>query len=203
MTVVTTLRNVSLGIAAASFLLAGAAFAESTGLTGVTARLDQAINAQTARQGERVEAKLDRTLKSNTGLDLPKGTELVGKVSRVQASENGGPSQISLVFTNAQLKDGKQLPVKVMLVGAYPPSAGGGGGYGQQTMGAAPRHIGPQHKVDQEAGVLSHISMVASAQGHNSATFRDKNGNVRLRQGTYFQVGIAPQNGSGMMNSGA
>lgn len=203
MKVVTNLRNLSLGIAAASFLLAGAAFAESTELTGVTARLDQTINAQTARQGERVEAKLDHTLKSNTGLDLPKGTELVGQVSRVQTSENGGPSQISLVFTNAQLKDGKQVPVKVMLVGAYPASAGGDGGYGQQTMGPAPQHIGPQHKVEQEAGVLNHISMMASAQGHNSATFRDEKGNVKLQQGTYFQVGIAPQNGSGVMNSGA
>lgn len=204
MRVITGLRNLSLGVATASFLLAGAAFAESSELAGGTARLDHTIDAQNAQQGQHVEAKLNDTVKTRSGLELPKGTELIGQVSRVQSSENGGPSDLALVFSKAELKDGKQIPVKVTLVGAFPPTAGAASPYGNQTMGPAPKHISPQEKIDQEAGLLSHISMTASAQGHNSATFRDKDGNVKLRQGTYFQVGIAPASGnSTMMSSGA
>lgn len=198
-----TLRNLSLGTAAASFLLASSAFGMSA-LAGGTARLDHTLDAQNAHQGQRVEAKLDGAIKSSSGLDLPKGTELVGTVTRAHASQNGGPSTVSLLFTHAKLKDGKMLPVKVTLVGAYPASAGGSAFYGQQTMGPAPRHVSPKEKIDQEAGLISHVSMVAAADGHNSATFRDKNGNLRLKAGTYFQIGIAPMNSNpGMTSNGA
>lgn len=196
-----TLRNLSLGTAAASFLLAGSAFGLSE-MAGGTARLDHTLDAQNARQGQRVEAKLDATLKTNAGLDLPKGTELIGAVTQVQASENGGPSSVSLIFTKAQMKDGKMIPVKVTLIGAYPSSAGGMEPYGEQTMPAPPRRVNPKEKIDQQAGLLSHVSMHAAAEGHNSATFRDKDGNLRLKAGTYFQVGVAPA-GSGMMANGA
>ena len=202
MSVGITLRNLSLGLATVSFLVTGAAFAESSGLTGTTARLDQTLSAQSARQGQRVEAKLDGSVKSSSGLDLPKGTELIGTVSGVQPSENGGPSNLSVTFTRAETKDGQMIPVRVTLIGAYPASAGGGT-YGQQTMGPVPNHIGADRKVDQEAGLLNHISMWSSAQGQKSATFRDHDGNVKLRQGTYFQLGIAPANTSGGMSTGA
>jgi hypothetical protein len=192
-----------LGLATASFLVAGAAFAESSTLAGVTGRLDHTIDAQNAQQGQHIAVKLDREVKTDSGLNLPKDTELIGQVSRVQASENRGPSQLSLVFTKAQLKDGKVIPVKVTLVGAYPASEGNSALYGNQTMGPVSKHISPKEKIDQEAGLLSHISMRASAQGNNSATFRDKDGNVKLNAGTYFQMGIAPANGAPTnMNAG-
>lgn len=202
MSVGTALRNLSLGLATASFLATGAAFAESSGLTGATARLDHTLNAQSARQGQRVEAKLDGSVKTRSGLDLPKGTELIGTVSAVKPSENGGPSNLSVTFTKAETKDGHMIPVRVTLIGAYPASAGGGT-YGQQTMGPVPNHISADRKVDQEAGLLSHISMWSSAQAQKSATFRDQDGNVKLRQGTYFQLGIAPASTGSGMNAGA
>ena len=197
-----TLRNLSFGIAAASFLLAGSAFGLSE-LAGGTARLDHSLDAQNARQGQRVEAKLNDTVKTNAGLDLPKGTELIGTVTEVKASENGGPSSMSLLFTKAQMKDGRMIPVKVTLIGAYPSSAAGMQPYGEQTMPPPPRRVSPKEKIDQEAGLLSHVSMHAAAEAHNSATFRDKDGNLRLKAGTYFQVGVAPANSSNSMANGA
>jgi len=198
-----TLRNLSLGVAAASFLFAGAAFAQSSDLAGGTARLLHTISTKDAHTGQQVEAMLDGKITTSSGMELPKGTELMGTISRVQASENGGPSSLSLLFTRAHLKDGKVIPVKVTLVGAYPASEGVAP-YGEDAMGSAPNRISPKEKIDQEAGVLSHVSMVASAQGHNSATFRDKDGNLKLKTGTYFQVGVAPlnENSSGAMSSG-
>jgi hypothetical protein len=196
------LRDLSLGAAMAAFLLAApGAFAAT--LEGGTARLDHSIDAQNARQGQRVEARLDGAVRSRSaGLDLPKGTELIGTVSAVQASQNGGASSMSLTFTKAQTKDGKTIPVKVTVVAAYPSSAGGADPYGEQAMAPPPRHISAQEKVDQESGILSHTSMMASAAGNRSATFRDKSGNVRLKAGTYLEVGIAPASGSSSMASG-
>jgi hypothetical protein len=206
MRMVTNLRNLSLGVAAASFLFAGVGFAQSTELTGGTARLDQTIDAQHASPGQQVQATLNDKIETAGGVELPKGTELLGTISSAQASENHGPSTVSLAFTKAQLKDGKTIPVKVMLLGAYPSGdSGNPAGYGQNLVGPAPKHISPSQKIDQEPGLLSHTSMTASAEGSNSATFRDRDGNLKLRQGTYFQVGVAPLNGNtnGMTQSGS
>lgn len=201
----TTLRNLSLGVAAASFLFVGVAVAQSSEMAGGTAQLDHAINTRNAHIGQQVEAKLQGTIRSSSGIDLPRGTQLMGKISSVRPSENGGPSSLGLLFTSAQLKDGKTVPVKVTLVGAYPSSDGVAEPYGEHSiMGPAPNHINPKERIDQEAGVLSHVSMIASAQGQNSATFRNKDGNVKLGTGTYFQVGVAPSiENNGGVQSGA
>lgn len=196
----TTLRNLSLGVATASFMLAAAAFAQ-TDLAGGTARLDHTIDTQSAQQGQAVEAKLDGTVKQ-AGIDLPRGTELIGQLSDVHASQNGGPSSVSLTFTQARLKGGKEIPIRVTVVGAYPSSAGDDASSGQDIVAPTAQHINPQEKVDQEAGLLGHVSMTASADGNRSATFHDQGGNVRLQQGTCLQVGIAPASASGV-TSGA
>ena len=40
--------------------------------------------------------------------------------------------------------------------------------------------------------------MTSRASGSNSATFTNKNGDVKLRAGTFLQVGIARQQNNGM-----
>ncbi len=207
-------RNLSLGLAAASFAFAGAVFAQQPvstqgmqsaqgwDLVGATVRLDHALSTKNARQGQMVEAKLNSSVRTPDGVDLPKGTELVGRVDHVRASENGGPSALSLVFTKAEMKDGHTIPVKVTVVGAYPSDEASLAVNGDQTMGSAPRHVNPQTRVDQEAGLLNHVSMHSAVASHNSARFEKKDGDFTLKAGTYFQVGIAPRN-QNVMNQGA
>jgi hypothetical protein len=214
MQIAVSLKNFSLGTAAACLLLAGSALAQSSQvsrsapqqwqLQGVNARLDHALDAQSAHVGEGVEAKLDRSVKTADGAKLPAGTQVFGKVERVQASQNGGPSSLTLRFTTAQLKSGQKLPLKVTVIGAFPPNARGG--YVNSSMGGdlppAPRHINPQDKYTQQPGLLSHIGMKSAVQGQNSVTFTDQDGNVKLKQGTYLQLGIAPQNNTGRQQTG-
>jgi hypothetical protein len=136
MQIATSLRNLSLGVATASVLLAGSALAQSSQtsqsksqqwqLQGVNARLDHTLDAQSARVGEDVEAKLDQPVKTAEGAKLPAGTEVWGKVERVQASQNGGPSSMTLRFTTGQLRNGQKVPMKVTVIGAFPPNASGG-----------------------------------------------------------------------------
>ena len=204
-----SLRNVSLGLATAAFLMAGTGVAlassqpssQSWQLEGVNARLDHTLDVQSAHVGERVEVKLDRGVTMANGTKLPGGTEVWGKVERVQASSNGGPSVLTLRFTTAQLKNGQKVPVKVAVISAFPASAGssylnGMGG----ALAPAPRHINPQDRYTQEPGLLSHIEMKSRVQGRNSATFTEENGNVKLNRGTYLQLAIGLDNGSNLRN---
>lgn len=195
-------RYLCLGLASASFLFGGAAMAQSLTMTGVNARLNHTLDSKNAVPGQIVSVKIDHAVKTVDGIDLPKGTELMGKVDQVHSSENGGPATLSIVLNQAQMKDGKQVPVKATLIGAYPPGQHSDDLYGTETMGPAPRHISMQEKVDQEPGVLSHTSMTSSVKSHDSAVFRKDNGDVRLAAGTYFQMGIAPANQGGL-NQGA
>lgn len=189
-------------MAAASMLFAGAAVAQTSTsdagqnwqMTGVTARLVHTLDAGSARQGQPVEARLDRSVKTDQGVKLDKGTELTGTVTSVRQSADGGPSSITLNFDKAQMKDGKTIPVKVTVLAAFPASVGTQAVYGVQEMGPAPRHINPKEAVDQESGQLRHVSLHSRVQGNNSGTFQDKDGNVKLAAGTYLQVGVAAMN---------
>jgi hypothetical protein len=203
----TSSKNLSLALAATLFMSAGAAWAQSENsqapdspqawrLEGTTVRLDRMLDTRTAKQGDQVEAKLDDSVKTTDGMKLPKGTELMGTVTAVQPFQNGSASSISVRFDQAKLKDGKTVPVKVTIIGAYPTDEEQLAVYGQQTMGSAPRHVPSQDRFDQEPGVLNKIAMTSRVSGHNSATFSESKGDVKLDAGTFLQVGIAQNNRS-------
>lgn len=200
MQLVEKIRTWSLGVAAASMIFAGAAVAQASDssqaqngeLTGANARLVHSLDAASARQGQSIEAKLLGSVKTDTGLKLDKGTLLKGTVTDIQKADNGGQSSVTLNFNQAQLRSGKDIPVKVTLLAAFPPSSADQATYGMGDMGTAPQHVNPKLKVDQEAGQLSHISLHSSVQSDNSGTFQDNTGNLKLHAGTYLQVGIAP-----------
>ncbi len=207
--------KLSPGFAAAALLAAGAAWALPTPppnssamspaawLAGGTARLDHALNAENAKQGEMIEAKLDHTVKTPDGTELPAGTQLRGTVTAVNASSNG-PSTISIRFDKAVLKDGKTLPVKVAVIGAFPNDEYQMGVYGESSMGPVQKHVSLKDRFDQKAGTLHDVAMHSRVSGQNSATFINKNGNVKLRAGTFLQVGIGQRsNMNGNMASGA
>ncbi|MGB9031573.1 MAG: hypothetical protein WCC27_15740, partial [Acidobacteriaceae bacterium] len=96
----------------------------------------------------------------------------------------------------------KTVPVKVTVVGAYPSDANEGATYGNVAMGSAPHHVQGRDKFDQEPGLLSKVSMTSRVSGHNSATFSDKDGDVKLRAGTFLQVGITPRESNGTSSAG-
>lgn len=199
---VPTFRTWSLGFATASFLCAGVALAQphastqdamqrSWNLVGVNAQLQQQLDASTAHPGEVIKARLNGVVKTANGMRLDRGTELWGKVDQVHASTNGGPSTLSLIFTKARLKDGKTIPVKVTVLGAYPSDEAMMAVNGDQTMPPAPRHINNKVRIDQESGMIGHVSMHSAVQSHDSATFREARGNLKLANGTFLQLGIA------------
>ncbi|HEY1809296.1 MAG TPA: hypothetical protein VGG42_12080 [Acidobacteriaceae bacterium] len=178
-------KNWSLALAMVS-LVAGTACAQS--LTGVTTTLDRTLESKTAKVDEPVTAKLNSSVKSD-GLDLPRGTELLGKVAGVKAAENGGQASVSLVFTTAKLKDGKEIPVKATVIAAFPRSAGDGGDGGGVNMAPAPQQVASDGVFDQDPGALSHVSMNSAVKNSESATFTSSR-NFKLPAGTFLQLGV-------------
>jgi len=195
------LKYLALGSATGLLGFSCAAFAQSTAqprpLVGVNTRLDQTINSDTVKQGQAVETRLDETVTTSDGLKLEKGTQLIGTVADAAPSAHGGPASVTLLFTKAQTKDGKQIPVKVTVLAAYPASEANAEMYGESIMSPAPRVVSVQQSIVQEPGALMHVGLKSSVQAENSGTFSDNTGNFHLSRGTYLQVGIAAASGNG------
>jgi len=180
------------GMSLAMISLAGVGFASAQSLAGVTTTLDHALSSNSATEGEAVTAKLNSSLRAD-GLDLPRGTELVGKVAEVKAAQNGGQASVSVVFTAAKLKDGKEVPVKATVIAAYPRSAGDGVEGAGVTMGAAPSQVPSDGAYDQEPGALPHVAMKSAVKNSDSVTFTSSD-NFKLPAGTFLQLGVGAAN---------
>ncbi|MGH9586846.1 MAG: hypothetical protein ACRD3F_07820 [Acidobacteriaceae bacterium] len=172
---------------------------ENVQLVSADAQLTHKIDSKTATQGQKVKAKLTSDVKAANGMKLDKGTMLLGTVAKVERSNGNGPSQISLVFDQARLKDGRTIPVKATLLGAYPSNAGdyfAETGTNGNLMPGEPHRISAQEKIDQMPGTLSHVGMHSAVQSNVSATFISKDRDIDLRKGTRLQVAIAPLAGA-------
>jgi len=183
-----SMQKLSLGLALVS-MVAAAASAQT--LTGVNTRLVQPLDSATATVGQTVAVKLENGVKTPDGVKLPRGSQLVGKIAQVKPSQNGGPASVTVAFTAAQLKGGKQIPVKATLLAAFPSDQGLESQYSDQTtLGVPPDHVASNVQVEQEPGALKDVTLKAAVQDADSGTFSKSNGNFTLGAGTYFQVGV-------------
>jgi hypothetical protein len=189
-------KSLSLGLAIASLSLA----ASAQSLVGVNAKLDRTLDSKSAASGQAVAARLDGTVTTADGTKLPKGTELIGKVADVK-NANGSPVSLSLVFTSAKLKDGREIPVKATVIAAYPQIDPVGANLGDVAVQPAPAQVSPDGVFQQQPGALSHVSLTSAVKDHDSATFSSNNGNFKLQAGTNLQVGIGPASAATSTNA--
>jgi hypothetical protein len=202
------LRTYVLGAAAAlfSFAVCASVQAQSQPLDLVTAsaELTHGLSSKSTRQGQAVMAKLTSDVKTNGQTELPKGTMLVGKVQEVQnANSNGDTTKLSLVFNEARLSNGRQVPIKATLLAAYPPDEIGVAQSTSAYMIQQPRHISSDEKIQQDPGTLGNIALTSSVQSDVSGMFLSKSRNINLHQGTRFQLAIAPESNSMAAGSGS
>ena len=168
-------------------------------LVSANAQLNHELSTKNAIPGQPVMAKLTSDVKTANGMKLEDGTVLVGRVENVQKSQNDGPSTVSIVFNQARLNNGRMIPVKATLLGAYPV---GTGSYFAETgssgglMAVQPETIPNDQKVVQKAGTLDGVSMHSAVQSNASGTFMSNDGNVDLKKGTRLQIAIAPMTGT-------
>jgi hypothetical protein len=201
---INSIRSSAFGIAAAFLAISGYATAQATPrnmqLVSANARLVHQLDSKDATQGQIVTAQLTGNVKTADGMELPRGTLLMGKVDHVQTSTKDGPSRLSIVFNQARLKDGHTIRVKATLLGAYPSDLGSyyaDTGDNGSVLNTEPHFIAADQKVDQEPGLLGgNIAMHSAVQSHASAVFVSKDRNIDLRSGTQFQLAIAPATSS-------
>ena len=146
----TSFKNLSFGLALTSLVAVGAASAQS--LVGVNTKLDRTLDSKSAATGQVVTAKLDGTVTTADGTKLPRGTELIGKVADVKNAN--GAASVSMVFTSAKLKGGKEIPVKATLLGAFPDVDPVAQTLGDVAVQPAPATVDGDSTFDQQAGAL-------------------------------------------------
>jgi hypothetical protein len=180
-------------LALSSFIGVGVASAQS--LVGVNTKLDRTLDSKSAAVGQVVTAKLDGTVTTADGTKLPRGTELVGKIAEVK-NANGSPVSVSLLFTSAKLKDGKEVPVKATVLAAFPEADPVGVSLGDVATQQAPEKVAGDGSFNQQPGALSHVALTSAVKSPDSGTFSSTAGNFKLYAGTFLQVGIAPAGAS-------
>jgi hypothetical protein len=88
----------------------------------VNAELTKRIDSKRAKAGETVEARTTSAVKLPDGTELPKGTKLAGKVTDVRARSNTDKtSHIAFNLDQALMKDGHEVPLRVMVMSATAP----------------------------------------------------------------------------------
>ena len=84
--------------------------------TAVNAQLTQTIDSKKAKTGETVTAQTTDAVKSDGKVIIPKGTKLVGHVTRASARSKGdADSALAIQFDRAVLKDGHEVPLQVTI----------------------------------------------------------------------------------------
>ena len=168
------------------FTFSGYVFAEAPSngmqLMAGNARLTQRLDTKSATAGEKITAKLTNTIKTPEGLTLPNGTELLGRVDQVKSSNDRSPAKLVLTFDQAELKDGKQVPIKATLVGISPAGS----------IPQLPEKVARDDSFLQEPGTLSGVSMHSAVKADSSVTLTSRDKNIDLRNGTQMLIAVAP-----------
>jgi hypothetical protein len=85
-------------------------------LAGLRAVLDKNLDAKKVKQGDSVMAKPEVKLHLADGVDLETSSELLGHVDAVQPSTDKSDSRITVTFDKIKMKDGRQIPVKAIIL---------------------------------------------------------------------------------------
>jgi len=97
--------------------------ASAVEMSPITGELVSKLDSKTAKTGDSVVVQTKASAKSADGVEIPKGSKLVGHVVGAQpggASEN---SQVALLFDHLELKGGQSVPVHSQIQSIAP--AGG------------------------------------------------------------------------------
>src|SRR5258706_12456003 len=94
--------------------------ASLAGGTAINAALNSSIDSKKAKPGEQITAHTMEAVKSTDGRTiLPKGTKLVGHVTKASARSNGqGESTLAIQFDKAMLKGGQEVPLNNVVIQA-------------------------------------------------------------------------------------
>lgn len=156
---------------------------EASKMVPAQADLTRELNAKKIHDGQTFEAKLAQKVQLSDGTNLPKGTELLGKVIKDQMSNNG-KSNLTLRFMQADLKNGTKIPIKATIVGLY---SGASQGIGAQT----PNYWTPRTLQVDQINALHNVDLHSRIAAQNSGNLQSSKSNIRFAPGTEFALAIS------------
>lgn len=164
-------------------------------MVAAQATLVKAVDARKTKPGQEFQASLVDKVRLRNGTELPRGTELIGKVTDDQMRTNG-TSRLALRFTQAKLKDGKVVPIKATIMNIFSVNNPNGEDDLSQNIWT-PQTL----QVDQE-NALSGVDMHSKIADRNSAVFvSTKRDDVKLPEGYGIELAIAAGSGSHLMEN--
>jgi hypothetical protein len=107
--------------------------------TAVNAELDKSLDSKKAKVGDAVTARTTEAVKEDGKVVLPKGSKLVGHLTRASARGKGDDdSTLGVQFDRAELKSGQEMAVQLTLQAiAAPPGVAAIGGDDLQGTGTS------------------------------------------------------------------
>ena len=98
-----------------------------TGAPVLAAKIAGNLSTKTAKIGDPVMAKTITTLKLGDGVEIPKGSRVVGSVAAVKsAQDGGGTSALALKIDQVEMKNGKFMRIAGLItaIGPFPDAVG-------------------------------------------------------------------------------
>ena len=92
-------------------------------LSPINGELVSKLDSKTAKTGDSVVVQTKASAKTADGIEIPKGSKLVGHVIGAQPGGAGENSQMALLFDHIELKGGQSVPVHSQIQSIAP--AGG------------------------------------------------------------------------------
>jgi hypothetical protein len=169
-----------------------AAKREAARMAPASAVLTQQIDARKMHSGQQFRARLTQTVHLKNGAVLPKGTDLIGTIAK-DAMNPDGTSRLILRFTQADMKNGKTVPIVATIMGVSQPSSWelGDNTASPETWNGTTLNIDEIHAVSD----FDLHSMIA---GPNSGVFvSKKKDEVKLADRTQLSLAIAARNAHG------
>jgi hypothetical protein len=147
--------------------------------------LAKTLDAAKDKSGDAFETKLGDTVHLDNGVELPRGSVLMGTV--VDDDMNlSAFSKLALRFTAVRLKDGTVVPVKATIVGMYPPVSDT-----EQVPDAILSNWKPEYLVMDQVGVLKGVDLHSRIGGANSGTLvSSTKSEMKLAAGSEFALAI-------------
>lgn len=115
-----------------------------TNLHGVIpAILPKALSSKNLKEGDPVVAKTAITMKFPSGLEVPKGSDIVGHVTQAKARSKGdSESSLGIVFDKIDVPGGKSLDMKGVMQAVGPNPSGDSGPDTSSMMGGNSMNAG-------------------------------------------------------------
>lgn len=164
---------------------------EAMRMVPARAELMQNLDTKKTEPGYTFKAKLSKTAHLKDGTELPSGTILDGIVTEDDMQQQG-MSKLALRFTDADLKDGKVVPLKATIVGIFGPEENESTGFPEDAGDQVPNSWTDGTLHVEQIGVLSGVDLHSNISSKNSGVLvSTKKHNLTLRQGSEIQLAIA------------